>query len=80
MADIAVQSAVSLAVLVLFGAALWLIFHVQLPPGAAEVANVMLGSLGTMASSVVTYWIGSSRGSAKKTELLALAPPPEPRP
>ena len=46
-----------------------------LPPGSAKstyaVLNVMLGTLGAMATSVVTYWVGSSAGSARKDARLA---------
>ena len=46
-----------------------------LPPGSAKSAytslNVLLGTLGAMATSVVGYWVGSSAGSARKEERLA---------
>lgn len=46
-----------------------------LPPGSAKstyaVLNVLLGTLGAMATSVVTYWVGSSVGSARKDARLA---------
>ena len=46
-----------------------------LPPGSAKstyaVLNVLLGSLTAMATSVVSYWVGSSVGSARKDARLA---------
>jgi len=46
-----------------------------LPPGSAKstyaVLNVLLGTLGAMATSVVSYWVGSSAGSARKDARLA---------
>ena len=46
-----------------------------LPPGSAKSTyaslNVLLGTLGAMATSVVGYWVGSSAGSARKDERLA---------
>lgn len=46
-----------------------------LPPGSAKSTytrlNVLLGTLGAMATSVVGYWVGSSAGSARKEERLA---------
>jgi len=46
-----------------------------LPPGSAKSTyaslNVLLGTLGAMATSVVTYWVGSSAGSARKDARLA---------
>lgn len=42
------------------------------PPVASEkILDVMTGSLGTAWIMVVTYYYGSSAGSARKTELLA---------
>jgi hypothetical protein len=31
---------------------------------------MLLGTLAAMATSVVSYWVGSSAGSAQKTDLL----------
>lgn len=46
-----------------------------LPPGSAKstyaVLNVLLGTLGAMATNVVGYWVGSSAGSARKDARLA---------
>ncbi len=46
-----------------------------MPPGSAKstytVLNVLLGTLGAMATSVVGYWVGSSAGSARKDVRLA---------
>lgn len=39
----------------------------------AEVQLVMLGALGAAFGQVVSYWVGSSAGSAKKDEALATA-------
>jgi uncharacterized protein len=35
------------------------------------IANMLLGTLAAMATSVVSYWVGSSAGSARKEERLA---------
>ena len=46
-----------------------------LPPGSAKSTyaslNMLLGTLAAMATSVVSYWVGSSAGSARKDEHLA---------
>lgn len=62
---------ISTVVLALFGMATALTFIWPAPPGAEAILNVLLGSLGAMAVQVVSYWVGSSSGSARKTELLA---------
>ena len=53
----------------------WDRLMVLLPPGSAKSTytslNVLLGTLGAMATSVVSYWVGSSAGSARKDEHLA---------
>ena len=63
---------VSLVVLVTFGAVVSLVLFRAVPPGSEAVLNVLLGTLGAMATSVVGYWVGSSVGSARKDDRLAL--------
>ncbi len=45
------------------------------PPASEKVMDIMLGALTTAWIAVVTYYFGSSAGSAQKTDLLAQAPP-----
>ena len=60
---------VSTIVLSTFGIVLYRVL--TLPPGQIDQnATLMLGALTTMASAVVAYWVGSSRGSAAKDALL----------
>ena len=62
---------VSVVVLVTFGTAMALTLLRALPENAEPVLNVLLGSLTAMATSVVSYWVGSSVGSARKDARLA---------
>ncbi len=62
---------VSLVVLVTFGGVVSITLTRAMPPGAEPVLNVLLGTLGAMATSVVGYWVGSSAGSARKDARLA---------
>ncbi|CAO3453818.1 hypothetical protein [Azospirillum argentinense] len=56
-------------VLVTFGIVLYRVL--SQPAGAIDQnATLMLGALTTMASAVVSYWVGSSAGSAAKDKLL----------
>jgi hypothetical protein len=52
-----------------FGLLFWLMRH-EVPAASKDILNVMLGSLGTAWISVVTYYFGSSAGSARKDEIL----------
>lgn len=49
-------------------------FH-AVPAGSEKVLDVMTGALATAWVMVVTYYFGSSAGSAHKTELLSQAQP-----
>ena len=62
---------VSVLVLIAFATTAFLVLWRGIPTGAEGVASVMLGYVGGMATAVVGYWVGSSAGSARKSELLA---------
>ena len=62
---------VSVVVLLTFGGVVAMTLLRTMPPGAETVLNVLLGTLGAMATSVVSYWVGSSAGSARKDARLA---------
>lgn len=40
------------------------------PPGSRDILNILLGSLGAAWLAVVSYYFGSSAGSARKDELM----------
>ncbi len=52
---------------------------VLMPPGSAKstyaILNMLLGTLAAMATSTVSYWLGSSAGSAQKTDMLYRSSP-----
>lgn len=62
---------VSVVVLLTFGGVVAVALTQAMPQGAEPVLNVLLGTLGAMATSVVGYWVGSSAGSARKDAHLA---------
>ncbi len=64
---------ISGVVLVTFGAVMALILLYGMPAGAETASNMLLGTLAAMATSVVSYWVGSSAGSARKDDRLAQA-------
>jgi hypothetical protein len=67
---------VSVVVLGTFGVVMFLALTRSLPDGSETILNMMLGTLAAMATSTVSYWVGSSAGSAQKTELLYRSVPP----
>jgi len=66
---------VSVTVLATFGTVMFLALTRALPAGSETLLNMLLGSLAAMATSVVSYWVGSSAGSAQKTEMLYRSTP-----
>ena len=66
---------VSMVVLVTFGVVMWAALTRSLPSGSETILNMLLGTLAAMATSVVAYWVGSSSGSDRKTDLLYRSTP-----
>lgn len=62
---------ISVIVLVAFGGLSCVVLFHQVPEASATLANVLLGALSGMATTVVSYWVGSSAGSARKEIQLA---------
>jgi hypothetical protein len=61
---------VSVMVLGAFFALTYLVLTRSVPDGNRDLANVLLGSLGTMATGIVYHWTGSSRGSSAKDRII----------
>lgn len=62
---------VSMVVLASFGVVMSLALTRSIPAGSETILNMLLGTLAAMATSVVSYWVGSSAGSARKDDRLA---------
>jgi hypothetical protein len=69
------SAVISALVLVTFAIVLRMVLTKAIPDGQESLVYIMLGALTTMATGVVGYWVGSSSGSAMKTDLLSKAPP-----
>ena len=63
--------AISAGVLGVFALMMSFIMVRGMPPGTETAVNLLLGTLAAMATSVVSYWVGSSAGSARKDDRLA---------
>lgn len=59
---------VSFIVMVAFGVMCWYVMTRSVPEGSQAIVLSMLEALKTLATAVVFYWVGSSRGSAAKDE------------
>lgn len=60
---------VSAILLLLFAAVMGIVLLKGVPSGdatATALINILLGTLAAMTTSVVSYWVGSSAGSARK--------------
>jgi len=66
-----VPAILAFAITLGFFATLWFVFGHGVKTEARDMANIMVGTLGTAWVGVVTYYFGSSRGSDRKTEILA---------
>ena len=70
---------VSFVVLATFGVVMCAALTRQLPAGSETILNMLLRTLAAMATSVVAYWVGSSSGSERKTDLLYHSTPAPPQ-
>lgn len=59
-----------------FGILMVMMFK-DLPPSSKEAALIMLGALGSAFTGVISYYYGSTSGSAEKNRLLAQSQPPK---
>lgn len=63
--------AISIIVLVGFFLAFGMLMFVQFPAESADMLKIMVGFLGGMAVTVVSYWVGSSFSSHAKDDVQA---------
>jgi len=71
-----VQGAIAFVILFGFFATLYGLINSKVEAGGMRDALlIMVGSLGTMATSIVGYYFGSSSGSARKDEIMAKGNP-----
>ena len=64
---------ISIAVVLMFAAGYGLTYFVPPPAGSEQAVGQMQGALLGALGAVVTYWIGSSRGSRRNADRAAQA-------
>ena len=67
-ARLAIQFAVSAAVLLAAGYLEWHVLNMMIPAENRELAVRLAGSLDVISTGVVWYWIGSTVSSARKDD------------
>lgn len=66
-----VEAIISLAVLALWAYVQLALMRDAIPDGNRDLVLRMLGVLDAAVLTVLTYWLGTSVGSARKTDMLA---------
>lgn len=62
------EALVSGAVVVIFGVGYWLAYAVDAPKGSEQAIGQIQGAIIAALSSVVSYWLGSSRGARRNAD------------
>ena len=76
-----IEGALSFLVVCLWGYVQWFLLNEAVAGDNRDLVIRMLGILDAAVFTVLTYWLGSSAGSARKTDLMsAHEPEPPPRP
>lgn len=66
---------VSILILTTFGILAHLVLTKAIPDSNKDAANIILGALAAMSSSVVAYWIQSNASSGHKDDIIAASTP-----
>lgn len=61
----------TLALVVMFAALTAALFFFEIPAANQRAADIVLGAMLGAFGTAIAYWLGSSRGSAEKQEILA---------
>lgn len=72
------QLFLTLIVSCMVGFSLYIVLTQIVPEGNHRIADLMLGYLMGIFSSVCMYWVGTTKASDDKTSLLAKSPPVDP--
>jgi hypothetical protein len=61
---------VTVVLLVLFAAVLWVVLHGAIPADNQRLADQLIGGLYTLVTTAIAYWVGTSRGAVEMRQAL----------
>jgi len=64
------QKILTIVALVLFVGILVVALFKHFDPAASSIANIIVGGMISLLTTILTYWFGSSKGSADKTDII----------
>ena len=64
------RTIISLFMLIVIVALLFLMFIIELPENNKEMAYLVVGALMGSFTTVIAFWFGSSKGSSDKTDII----------
>lgn len=69
--DSMMPAILSVALTLMIGLIVYLLFYVEVAPGAKDVLFVLLGYVAKEWGGAMQYWFGTTRSSSEKTKLLS---------
>lgn len=69
--DSRMPAVLSVALTLMIGLIVYLLFYVEVAPGAKDVLFVLLGYVAKEWGGAMQYWFGTTRSSSEKTKLLS---------
>lgn len=64
------RTIISLFMLIVIVALLFLMFIIELPENNKEMAYLVVGALMGSFTTIIAFWFGSSKGSSDKTDII----------
>lgn len=65
------QSYLTITTTLIFAGCIAMLFFKAFPPESEKILTLLIGAVGAKWGDLISYYFGSSAGSAKKTDLMA---------